>query len=135
MTQTTVVGTGVERIPSRPSVLIADDEAEIRELIRRVLTPLDCDVWEADNGREVLRMVDQQRVDVVILDLVMPEMEGIETLQVLRNRRPQSKVLVISGAFDGSFLDCATMLGARAALKKPFSPKALVAQVRDLLES
>ena len=64
----------------------------------------------------------------------MPEAEGIETLQSLRFNRPELKILVISGAFGGSFLRCARALGAHAALKKPFSCESLLDSVRHLLD-
>jgi CheY-like chemotaxis protein len=117
----------------RPSIVIADDEEDVRCLVRQALEPLDSQVWEAGSGREVLRIMEKRPADVVILDLVMPEMEGLETLQLLRTRMPRSKILVISGAFGGGFLNCARLLGAQAALKKPFSCASLLAEVEALL--
>lgn len=116
-----------------PAVLVADDEEEVRDLLRQILDPDRFRVLEATNGREVLETVKHTPIDLVILDLVMPEAEGIETLQSLRFNRPELKILVISGAFGGSFLRCARALGAHAVLKKPFSCESLLDSVRHLL--
>jgi CheY-like chemotaxis protein len=116
-----------------PTVMVADDDAEIRVLVRQILEPCGCKVREASNGSEVLDEIVRTPVDLVILDLVMPGMEGIETLRALRMLRPELKVLVISGAFGGSFLHCAKLLGADASLKKPFSCDALIGYVERLV--
>ncbi len=116
------------------TVLIADDEEEVRQLVREVLEENHFRVLEATNGTEVMKEVNRERIDLVILDLVMPEKEGIETLRMLRTDRPEVKVLAISGAFGGSFLKCARSLGAHGALKKPFSCESLIAGVSNLLK-
>lgn len=118
--------------PGKAMVLVADDEREVRDLVREILEPQFC-LCEARNGKEVLEQVERTAIDLLILDLVMPGMEGIETLRALRARRPELRILVISGAFGGSLLNCATILGAHAALKKPFSCEALLSSVRTLL--
>ena len=69
----------------------------------------------------------------MITDLVMPEREGLETLQSLRAERPELPVIVISGAFGGSFLKTARRFGAAATLPKPIDPEALLRAVRDAL--
>jgi CheY-like chemotaxis protein len=127
------VQAGLDRRPTVPTVLVADDEAEVRDLVRQILEPHGFLVRDANNGSEVLHQVERTQVDLVILELVMPGMEGIETLRSLRVLRPKLKILVISGAFGGSFLPCARQLGAHAALKKPFSCDSLVSQVWALM--
>jgi len=120
--------------PLRRTILVADDEEEVRDLVHQILEP-EFQVRDARNGREVLDQLDRSPVDLLILDLVMPDVEGIETLQVLRGSRPDLRVLVMSGAFGGSFLQCARLLGAHAALKKPFSCEALLSSVNNLLQA
>jgi CheY-like chemotaxis protein len=114
------------------TVLVADDEVEVRDLVRQILEPHGFHVREANNGYEVLDEVERSHINILILDLVMPGMEGIETLRKLRTRRPDLKILAISGAFGGSFLACAKHLGANAALKKPFSCDTLLSEVLAL---
>jgi len=121
-----------DRPQSRPTILVADDEEEVRDLVRQILEPHFL-VRDARNGKEVLEEIERAPIDLVILDLVMPDVEGIETLQVLRGSWPDLRVLVMSGAFGGSFLQCAKLLGAHAALKKPFSCDSLLHSVNTLL--
>jgi CheY-like chemotaxis protein len=115
------------------TILVADDEAEVRDLVRQILEPHAFRVLDASDGREVMQRVSETKIDLLILDLVMPDVEGIETLRALQAKLPDLRILVMSGAFGGSFLRCARMLGAHAALKKPFSCDALLANVQMLL--
>jgi DNA-binding response OmpR family regulator len=124
----------MDRLAIGTVVLVADDEVEVRDLVRQVLEPHGFRVQDASNGYEVLDRVERSKIEILILDLVMSGMEGIETLRRLRVRRPDLKILAISGAFGGSFLSCAKQLGANAALKKPFSCDSLLAEVRALLQ-
>ena len=117
-----------------PAILVADDDEPVRELLCQVLEAEGFSVLEAVTGRDVLEQIKKQPVALVILDLVMPEMDGLETLQSLAQNHPGVRVLAISGAFGGSFLDCARLLGAKGILKKPFNGAELVARVRTLLE-
>jgi CheY-like chemotaxis protein len=89
---------------------------------------------EAQDGFEALLATSQVAVDLIILDLVMPEKEGIETLRTLVQNHRQIKILVISGAFSGLMLKCAKSLGAHDVLKKPFSCEAIIQKVEQLLE-
>jgi CheY-like chemotaxis protein len=116
----------------RWSVLIVDDDPLIRELIREVLEPLGCDIAEASDGKVACEMCSAARPDIVVLDLVMPEQEGIETLRVLRRDVPGTRVVAMSGALGGTFLRAAKLLGADAVLSKPFTAEQLVGTIRKV---
>jgi DNA-binding NarL/FixJ family response regulator len=73
-------------------------------------------------------------VDLMITDIVMPEQEGIETIQALRREVPGVGIIAISGAFHGQFLEVAQMLGAAAVLNKPVSAELLLARVAEVLK-
>ncbi len=90
-------------------------------------------VTEAADGKQAMCQALSGRVDLVITDLVMPEQEGIETIQALHREAPEIRIIATSGAFNGRFLGMAKMLGADAALSKPFSPEALLAKVEEVL--
>ena len=90
---------------------------------------------EAMDGKQALRQVLAGRVDLVITDLVMPEQEGIETIQALRRDAPGVGIIAISGAFEGQFLDTAAMLGAAAVLTKPVTAELLLAKVTEVLKT
>ncbi len=116
-------------------ILVADDDEEVRELLRDILEERDYRVFEAKDGKDTIRQLGQRQIDLVILDLVMPEQEGIETIRFLRRGCPDIKVLAISGAFGGGLLQCAQALGAHGVLKKPFSCDSVISQVERLLGS
>ena len=122
-----------------PRILVADDDEGVRRLFCKVLEAQGYPVSAAADGRQVTALIADQQEDfrLVIIDLVMPEREGIETIRSLRKNRPDVKILAMSGAFKGRMLDsmltCASMLGADATLPKPVRPEDLLATVRTLL--
>jgi CheY-like chemotaxis protein len=87
----------------------------------------------ARDGGEALKKIRERRFDLMLTDLVMPEREGLETIRTLRKERPDLKIVAVSGAFGGTFLDVAQLLGADATLLKPVSPDQLLAAVREAL--
>jgi PAS domain S-box-containing protein len=114
-------------------VLVADDEPGVRSFLRKVLEGAGYEVVEAANGKEAVKQVRAQRVDVLITDLVMPEQEGIETIIALRREAAGIGIIAISGAFGGQYLEAARQLGAHSVLTKPVSPEVLLAKVAELL--
>jgi CheY-like chemotaxis protein len=115
-------------------ILVADDEAGVRAFLRRVLEDGGYETIEAADGKQTLRQALAGRVDLVITDLVMPEQEGIETIQALRRDVPDVAIIAISGAFEGKFLKSAKLLGAAAVLDKPVSAQLLLATVAEVLK-
>jgi CheY-like chemotaxis protein len=122
---------GAGRGPS--TLLVIDDDPAVRGFLRQILAGAGYIVVEAGDGRSGMSKIEPHRVDLVITDLVMPEQEGLETLQRLRAERPNLPVIVISGAFGGSYLKTARRLGATAALAKPIDPETLLRAVREAL--
>jgi CheY-like chemotaxis protein len=131
MTDTKTESSGNRRLST---ILIADDEEEVRDVVRQILEEKGYEVVEARDGVEALQAVSQFKVDLIVLDLVMPEKEGIETLRILVRSHSGIKILAISGAFSGLMLECAKSLGADDVLKKPFSCEAILQKVEQLLE-
>jgi CheY-like chemotaxis protein len=121
-----------------PSVLVVDDEDAIRHLIRETLEQAGYQVNEARDGKEGLLRYRQVPSDVVIMDILMPDQDGLESILTLRREFPQAKIIAITGGSDMigilNFLDVAKMLGARRTLQKPFEMKQLLDVVRDELE-
>ena len=114
-------------------VLLIDDDFAVRGFLRQILNDAGYLVVEAGDGRSGMSKLEQMTVDLVITDLVMPEQEGLETLQRLRAERPELPVIAISGAFGGSFLKTARRFGATASLPKPIDPEDLLRAVSDAL--
>ena len=98
-----------------------------------VLREAGYEVVTGGDGNVALSLVRSQPFDLMILDLVMPEREGLDTMMRLRESHPGLPVVAISGAFGGRFLRSASMLGARATLGKPFSGEDLLNVVRTVL--
>jgi hypothetical protein len=120
--------------PAVTTILIVDDEESVLKLLRTVLTHAGYVVIEAANGRQALEKLAQSpRVDLMITDIVMPEQEGLEMLRSLRRERPDLKVIAISGAFGGEYLEAAELLGAKASLQKPIDQRELLQTIHDVL--
>jgi two-component system, OmpR family, KDP operon response regulator KdpE len=119
-------------LSSQPLVLVADDEPRITRLVAMALTEEGFRVITAPNGREALDMADEYRPDVVLLDVVMPGLDGIEVMRELRERRSVPVILLTAR---GSTADKAKGLdlGADDYIAKPFHPDVLVARVRSVL--
>ena len=115
------------------AILVVDDDEEVRKVLRLMLERASYTVIEAANGKEALARAADTRVSVVITDLVMPEQEGLETIQVLRREQPGLKIIAMSGAFGGEFLKMAGLLGAHATLQKPPRLQAVLESIQKVL--
>jgi CheY-like chemotaxis protein len=117
-------------------ILLVDDDAAVRLLLETVLRTGRHEVTTAIDGRGALAAVATDTFDVVITDLIMPDMEGIETIMELRRIRPACKIIAMSGGGRGSaddYLDIAANVGAHMTLAKPFSPQQLLDAVQQVL--
>lgn len=117
-------------------ILIIDDEVQLRRVINRILTGMGHTVHEAANGAEGLEVFQQVKPALVITDIVMPDSEGIETIQELLRLAPTVPIVAISGgSAHALYLRAAMALGAVATLEKPFHADQLTKIVADLLGS
>jgi len=120
------------------SILVIDDDQDVRSCVRNILEHSGYSVLEAENGSVGIDIFRKNSVDLVIVDLFMPEKEGIETIIELRKGYPDLKILAISGGIPGYglgyFLHIATKLGADGILDKPFDMHQLLAKVENLLD-
>ncbi len=122
-----------------PSVLVVDDEDQLRQLIREILEQAGYQVTEARDGKEAVQQYRLAPADVVIMDILMPEQDGLETTSTLRREFPNVKIIAITGSSEMigilSFLDVAKMLGAHRALQKPFEMQTLLDTVQAELQN
>ncbi len=113
-----------------PSVLVVDDDDQVRQLIRETLEQAGYGVQDARDGKEGLERYRVKPTDLVIMDILMPDQDGLESIMTLRREFPTSRVIAITGGSDMigilNFLDVAKMLGARRTLQKPFEMKTLL---------
>ncbi|HJS66775.1 MAG TPA: response regulator [Nitrospiraceae bacterium] len=117
------------------TILLIDDEAPIRMVFQVALERAGYHVLIAENGKHGLRLLEHQTVDLIIVDIFMPEMDGLELIPLLRKTQPANKIIAISGGFGMlNQLDTAKYLGAHDALKKPFSLQELLDTVAAQLQ-
>jgi DNA-binding response OmpR family regulator len=115
-------------------VLVVDDDADIREGVHDVLAACGHSVLEAANGAIGLRQLANNNVDLVLMDILMPDKEGIETIQEIRRVQPDKRILAMSGCeARHDYLDFARYLGADAVLTKPFQPAELLEAIGSVL--
>ncbi|HAV62213.1 MAG TPA: response regulator [Verrucomicrobiales bacterium] len=117
-------------------IIFADDNEPFRLSFSRILERSGYAVMQAEDGREALRKFRESPPDLVICDLIMPEMEGMETIQELTRMKPDIRIIAISGGGRVNPLDylkVARMMGAVETLAKPFSSEELLASVVRLI--
>jgi DNA-binding response OmpR family regulator len=118
-------------------ILVIDDDPRILQLMELSLGRQGFAVSGAENGRVGLRLFAAVQHDLVITDILMPDMEGIETILALKAKTSPPKIIAISGGgrlVGREFLKWAKHLGADEILPKPFRMSALVALVRQMLD-
>jgi len=120
---------------SKETILIVDDEEDILELIRYNLKNEGYHVLVAQTGEAAIKMARQSRPDLLILDLMLPGMDGLEVTRYLKNNESTQDLPIVMLTAKGEESDIITglELGANDYISKPFSPKVLVARIRAIL--
>lgn len=116
---------------AQATVLIVDDEKDFLETISERLTNRGFLVDAADNGLEALDKLDAKNFDAIVLDMMMPEMDGIETLKHIRTRHPEMQVILLTGHATLQKGVEAVKLGAMDFLEKPAEIDALIAKIKE----
>jgi two-component system chemotaxis response regulator CheY len=112
-------------------ILVIEDNLDLRDYLRVALETQGYEVLTARNGREALGYLNGHPVDVVLTDLFMPEMDGIETIATLRKAHPNVHVVAMSGRPGVDYLAVARELGVTKTLRKPFDIEELLAALKD----
>ncbi len=111
-----------------PQVLVVDDEPNIRELVQVALKFHGCSVTTAASGKEALRQADATRPDLIVLDVMMPDMDGFEVCRRLRAAGNEVPVIFLTARDTSSDTVTGLAIGGDDYVTKPFSVEALVAQ-------
>jgi len=114
------------------NILIADDEDIVRYALRTILERAGHTVFEARDGVEALSILASHAVDVAVVDMIMPNKEGVETTIEIRRKYPTIKIVAISGggrSHNFDFLKYAQKFGAHSSLHKPFTDKQLLESI------
>jgi DNA-binding response OmpR family regulator len=118
------------------SVLVVDDEPMARTLLRLMLVRAGFEVVEAEDGFDALEKVSQNPPDLMILDIMMPGMDGFTVCESIRNdaRTASLPIIMLSAKTDAESINRGLQVGANKYLTKPVSPEDLTRHVRDALE-
>ncbi|MCX5864800.1 MAG: response regulator [Deltaproteobacteria bacterium] len=117
-------------------ILLIDDNYMVRESLTMLLTKAGHEVRTAENGRLALQLYQSLVFDLVITDIVMPEMDGLELIQEMKQRYPQVKIIAISGGGRCSpqdYLEIAGVLGVSSTIAKPFANQELLSRIEEVL--
>jgi CheY-like chemotaxis protein len=124
------------------SILVVDDDIAVQAVMRLLLEQDGHEVSAASNGLKGLKTFETGNFDLLIVDIFMPGMDGLETMRIVHQQRPDLPIIVISGrpissgsSDEPDFLAMATKLGAITSLQKPFKAPALRALVKSCLEA
>src|ERR1035437_3841096 len=121
--------------PMRPNILTVDDAKAVRLIAQKVLSAFDCDVNEASNGYNALFVMERTLPDLILLDVSMPIMGGVELLELLKSK-PELKaipVIMLTSPADHLVIPKIKNLGVSSILMKPFSETALLEKIRGVL--
>jgi two-component system, OmpR family, response regulator len=116
-----------------PSVLVVDDEPNIRELVQVALHFHGCTVTTAATGKDALRQAETDRPDLIVLDVVLPDLDGFEVCRRLRSGGNEVPVIFLTARDTSSDTVTGLALGGDDYVTKPFSVESLVARVRAVL--
>jgi len=117
-----------------PKILVVDDEMRIREGCREILTEEGFEVSSAENGEKGLEMIAREHFDIILLDLMMPEISGLDVLPEVKSSHPDTVVIVITGYATVEHSIEAMKAGAFDFIPKPFSPEQLKVVVSKAIE-
>ena len=117
------------------TVLLVEDDTLVRHALKIVIEIEDIDVIDVRDGEQAMTILGDRDIDVVVTDIFMPEMEGMELIRRMKDEHPDIPVIAISGG--GSvdnvdYLDAAVGLGAEAVFSKPFDERDLIAKIVEL---
>lgn len=120
---------------ARKRIFIVEDEEEIQELVRYNLTKEGFVVYCTDSGEQALRKIPRERPDLIVLDLMLPGLDGLEVCRSLKNESATRAIPIVILTAKGEETDVVTglELGADDYITKPFSPRVLTARIRAAL--
>ena len=118
-----------------PHILVTEDDQEIGQIVRDILARAEHTVDVVEDAEQGLATFEQNRPDLVITDLILPEKDGVETIRDLKDRDPEARIIAMTG-LRGSFnrLPAAEFVGASRTLMKPFTQEDLLSVVDDALQ-
>lgn len=120
-------------MPDAKKILVVDDEKEINETLSEVLTNRGHQMFSAFDGDEAIKILKENNIDLILLDMHMPEVDGIQVIKAIKQHTPQTKIMVITG-FADTYLEKAKELGADGFFIKPVRLDSIIQRMKELLE-
>ncbi len=118
-------------------ILIVDDDAQIRQLFKRILEEKGHQVFIAVDGEDGIIQYKKEKPDLMLLDIIMPNKEGIEVIREITSEYKNAKIIAVSGGGKGKavdYLSYAKHFGAKQIIEKPVSPSKLIESINKILE-
>lgn len=115
------------------TVLVIDDIDFTRETITTILTRNGFEVFQAANGKDGIDEFNRNAPDLVLTDILMPEMEGLETIKTIKRLKPKTPIIAITGSTNSPFLQIALQFGASTGIFKPFKQEELLEIVNEYI--
>lgn len=115
------------------TVLVVDDENKIVEVVKSYLEREGCKVFEAFDGKEALEIFERVNPDLIVLDLMLPDMTGEDICNIIR-KKSRVPIIMLTAKIDEKSIISGLNIGADDYITKPFSPKVLIAKVKALLK-
>jgi excisionase family DNA binding protein len=119
-----------DQLPKKKNVLVVDDEKLVSMDLRKIINSEGHDVITAQSGIDATRFIEDSNIDLVFLDLMLPDITGVEVLKEIKKTKGNLPVVIITGYPDSEVMNQALELGPISVLKKPFNRE----QIRDLLK-
>lgn len=116
-------------------ILVIDDEAIVRLSCERALASENCEVKTAESGNVGINMLEKESFNLILLDMKMPGMDGLDVLKVVKERWAETKVIIVTGYGTDQTAAETLRLGADNFIEKPFTPDTLAAAVAEALKN
>ncbi len=125
------------KMRSQAKILVVDDNSEVLNLLRQVITQAGHAVSVATDGDQALKLAEREDFDLIITDLIMPGKEGVETILAFRKKHPRTRIIAMSGggntASAQDLLGIVQSMGVASTLAKPFSRDELLTRINGEL--
>jgi two-component system, chemotaxis family, chemotaxis protein CheY len=115
--------------------LVVDDDASLRQLMAALVEQAGFESLQAQDGPEALQVAENNRIDLLLTDVEMPGIDGLELIRILKDRGLVARTLIVTGNAGRVPEPTAAFGGALPLLAKPFTPQQLVVRIRALLDS
>lgn len=117
------------------SVLVVDDTQFMRKMLKDIISERFEIIGEAENGKECLEMIEKHQPDIVTMDVIMPEMDGLEALSKIKEKYEDLKVVMVTSVGQNEKVTEAMKKGAEGYIIKPFDEESVLEEIEKALES